>query len=61
MEKNSHFYYVLQIPFDLTAFQLCVSYLSSSIYGFEVVEANEHVYTSISRHSKSQAVERVEK
>lgn len=52
---------MLQIPFYLTAFQLCVSYLSSNIYGFEVVEANEHVYASISRYSKSQAVERVEK
>lgn len=51
---------MLQIPFDLTAFWLCVSYLSSNVYCFEVVEANEHVYTSISRHNKSQAVEKVE-
>ena len=51
---------MLQIPIGLTAFQLCVNYLSSNIYCFEVLEANEYVYTSISMHNKSQAVEKVE-
>lgn len=51
---------MLQIPFDLTAFQVHVSYLSSNVYCFEVVEANEHAYTSVSRHNKSQAVEKLE-
>jgi len=59
MEKNTHFHEMLQVPSDMTAFRLCVSCLFRNMYCFEVVQANEPVYTSISRHNKSQAVEKV--